>query len=364
MNNPVEHDDEDDLEVSVKIPPKILMILSAVFLTLIAIGGHVWVSVRAPKITPEEVRNGWSAEAVESEEVKEFVGSLPDFLIVGDDKDHTRDNVRLWDAVIAVRGTHFENTPQQIGDCVSWGMKHAIEYLQCVEMKTGPPREFHHVFSPFIYGVSRHQIGQDRYARTDGSCMAWAVRAVQEYGVLRADEAGVPPYSGAIARAWGSRTGPPPQFLAKARQFLVKTVSQVRTADAIRDSICNRYPVPFGAGNIGFNVVREKYGRLVASNSGVWAHAQCVIGYDGSAPEPLFCILNSWGPFAAGKSPIDGSPPGSYWITKRDMDFIARQGDAFAISNFDGFKARNIDFKLIQKPQKKGMNHAVASSAL
>ena len=346
-------DHEDDLEVNVRVSPKILGILSVAFVCLFTVGTLGWVASRNPDVTPEKDRNGWSAQAVESEEAKQFVGSLPDFLIVGDDKDHTHDNVRLWDAVIAVRGSHFENTPQQIGDCVSWGMKHAIEYLQCVEMKAGAQREFHFVFSPYIYGVSRHQIGRDRYAKTDGSCMAWAVKGVQEYGVLRVDETGVPPYSGSVARAWGSRTGPPPHFIEKAREFLVKTSSLVTTADAVRDSICNNYPVPFGAGNIGFNVVHEKYGRLVASNVGVWAHAQCVIGYDGSGPEPLFCILNSWGPFAAGKAPIDGSPPGSYWITKKDMDFIARQGDAFAISNFNGFKARRIDFRVTQKPQKK-----------
>lgn len=322
------------------------------------VGSIVWLGT-IPHETPDHAKHGWSAEAFEAEDTQEIIAGMAPFQLTDENgipivQDNRNANVRLWDAVLATQGKHFVNTPQQVGDCVSWGMKHAIEYLICVEMKTGPPSEFHEVFSPYLYGISRHQIGKDRISG-DGSCMTWAVRGVAEYGVLRSNETGVPRYSGTVAREWG-RKGPPAKFIEIARQTLVRTSAPVNTADAVRDAICNGYPCPFGAARIGFDRTVEKNGKLVGLRSGSWSHAQCVIGYDGTGSEPMFCILNSWGPLAGGKSPIDGSPPGSYWISERDMEFIAKQNDCYAISNFDGFKARDIDFRLTRKERK--VDHA------
>lgn len=317
--------------------------------------GIVWIA-GTPRETPDDAKHGWSAMAFEEPETQEFISGMAPFQIVDENgipisQDNKEANVRLWDAVVEVHGGHLPNVPQQIGDCVSHAYCHAGEYLICVEMKTGPPgNEFHRLFRPYTYGISRVQIGNKKL-RGDGSCMAWAVRGGKQYGVLRADAEGVPPYSGSIARKWGA-SGPPSDLIEATKMYTVGSSSPVRSATEVRDAICNGYPCPFGAGGIGFDRVVEKYGRLVGLRSGSWSHAQCVIGYDGSGPEPLFCILNSWGPLAGGKSPIDGSPPGSYWITEKDMEFIARQGDAFAISSFDGFKAREIDFRLTRKERK------------
>lgn len=332
---------------------------------LSVVGGIVWIST-IPNETPDTAKHGWSAEAFEEEDTQQFISQLPPFQITDENgipisQDNQNADVRLWDAVIAVNGQHLVNIPQQIGDCVSHAYCHAGEYLICVEMKTGPPgNEFHRLFRPYVYGISRVQIG-GRKIRGDGSCVAWAVRGGKEYGVLRADAEGVPSYSGALARQWG-KEGPPRDLIEATKMYSVGISSPTRTANEVRDAICNGYPVPFGASGIGFDRVIEKYGRLVGVRSGSWSHAQCVIGYDGSGEEPLFCIVNSWGPRAGGKSPIDGSPPGSYWITARDMEYIARQGDAFAISNFEGFKAREIDFRLTRKERK--VDHATVALAL
>lgn len=337
--------------------------LSLTFLTVV--GSIVWLA-GTPHETPLADRHGWSAEAFNNEETAQIVGAMPTFQIVNEDgvpivQDNANSDVRLWEAVIAVYGQHLPNIPQQVGDCVSWAYCHAGEYLICVEMKTGPPdKEFHRLFAPYVYGISRHQIGKDRL-RGDGSCMAWACKGGQEYGVLRSDADGVPSYSGPLARQWG-KVGPPKNLIEATKMFTIGVASPIRSAKEVRDAICNGYPVPFGAGGIGFDRVAERYGRLVGVRAGSWSHAQCVIGYDGSGEEPLFCVLNSWGPLAAGKSPIDGSPPGSYWIVEKDMEFIARQGDAFAISGFQGFKAREIDFRLTRRKVKEA-NHASVALA-
>lgn len=373
----MDHDSDPDIDlqvgdVRVRAKARWIVAASSGFVaSVLAITLSLFL-LRAPSETPPDARHGWSADAFQSEETSQIVGSLPGFQIVGDNgelivQDNAKANVRLWDAVVAVNGQHLPNIPQQVGDCVSWAYSHAGEYVICVEKAAGGQTEFHRLFPPYIYGTSRVEIGRGKI-KGDGSCMAWAVKAGQQFGVLRADAAGVPPYSGTLARQWG-KDGPPRELIEASKMFTIGTVSPVRSTAEVRDAIANGYPVPFGAGGIGFDLVVVKYGRLLAEPpSGSWSHAQCVIGYDGSGAEPLFCLLNSWGPLAGGKSPLSGEPPGSYWITERSMDRIARQGDAFAISGFTGFKARKIDFKLTarerSKPSRKESSHGTVAQAL
>ena len=42
-------------------------------------------------------------------------------------------------------------------------------------------------------------------------------------------------------------------------------------------------------------------------------------------------------------APLNGEPPGGFWIEESTMNYIAAQGDCWAFSNFDGFPARDID---------------------
>ncbi len=91
-------------------------------------------------------------------------------------------------------------------------------------------------------------------------------------------------------------------------------------------------------------------GRLVNRRQGTWAHQMTVIAYDGqTGSEPYFLILNSWGPAAHGQPP-DDSPPGSFWIRWKDMDYMAKKGDSFAYSGMDGFPAQDVDLRIFGQP--------------
>ena len=345
-------DSDSEIQIRFKLSTKAVGLLGLSFVLSVTLGVLVWVSFRAPDETLAEHRHGWSADAFQAEETAQIVGAMPAFQIVGENgevivQDNAKSNVRLWEAVVAVNGQNLPNVPQQVGDCVSWAYAHGCELLIAIEMKSEGGKEFHRIFPPYIYGTSRVLIGNGKL-KGDGSCMAWACRAGQQYGILRSDADGVPGYSGSLARDWG-RNGPPKQLLEAAKMFTVGTVSPIRSAAECRDALANGYPCPFGASQIGWENTVIKHGRIVGIRSGQWSHAQVAVGYDGSGPEPLFCILNSWGPRAGGKSPMQGEPDGSYWISERDMDFVARQGDCFAISGFAGFKARKIDFKLTER---------------
>ena len=318
------------------------------------------VNINEPPVPAEAL--GWAGpEAVE--EAREIVASMPQFRIVGQIGDNARKNVRLWHYTkLANDGAHLPNYPQEIGDCVSFGAKNALEYLQARQIyQAGQAHQFRKIFPPYIYGTSRVDVGRGRLGRDDGSVGAWAAKSVQTLGVLPSDAPDVPEYSGAIARQWGSR-GVPDKFKAIAREQLVQTVAQVDTAEEARDAICNGYPVTI-ASNFGTRSIRERDGRMVAKWDSSWAHQMCLVGYDGSGKNAYFYVLNSWGPNAH-PQPIDGEPPGGFWITFRDCDKIVRQGDSFAFSDFEGFPANeDLDFTVIGladltgiKPKSEGEN--------
>ncbi len=297
-----------------------------------------------PPVPPDQL--GWSPELVA--EARELVADMPEFRIVGDVAgEANRDKTSLlWHyTLVANNGEHLPNYPQQVGDCVSFGMRNAGEYLQCRQIyHEGLTHRFRPIYPPYIYGTSRVQIGGGRL-RGDGSVGAWAAKAVEQHGVLFADEAGVPAYSGSVARDWG-KSGPPEQWLKVAREFLVKTVSRVTSAQDVCDALCNGYPVTI-ASNFGTRTIKERDGRMVATWDSSWAHQMCVVGYDGSGSTKYFYVLNSWGA-AAHPRPLNGEPPGGFWITWNDCERIAKQGDSFAVSDFEGFPA--LDFRIIGQP--------------
>lgn len=274
------------------------------------------------------------------------------FRLVGSaaDEDNSRKNVRLWESVLALRGSHLPNVPQQIGDCVSWGAANAVNYLQAVQLTTGPPDlfEFAPADPPYIYGVSRVLVGARHGSRFrgDGSVGAYAAEGLRDFGCLKATHPKCPPYSGARAKAWGD-DGPPDWARDAAKRFTVETVAPVKTADEIRDAVCHGFPVTI-ASNWGTRTIRPRDGRNVAIHDGSWAHQMCVIAYDGSGREPYFYVLNSWGPNAH-PAPLQGEPPGGFWIDRRSMSFIASQGDSWAFSGFEGFPADELDWDQLLK---------------
>lgn len=267
--------------------------------------------------------------------------------------------VVLWDAAKIVNGgRHLPTLRQEVGDCVSFGAANAMDYLLCVQIATGkgPPQEYHHSFPPFIYGVSRVQIGGGGLGG-DGSNGVWAARGLVRYGTLPADAPDVPGYSGSIARSWGRRPGPPEKFFPIAAKNLVKTAAKVERWEDVRDAIQNGYPCTI-ASNVGFRMQRDEGNKkLWGVPSGSWAHQMAVIGYD-DKPEPCFYIMNSWGADAHGV-PLDDAPPGGFWTKAAAMQRVVGQGDSFAFSEQLGFPARDWDLDILIRAKSRQAARAV-----
>lgn len=281
---------------------------------------------------------GWippSERDVETQRSHEsIVSSWPEFQLIG-----TAERKRLvfWDHEKALLGKWLPNQAQQIGDCVSWGAKHVVDRLAIFEIaQLGQWEKFRPSFAPYFYGISRVQIGGGRI-RGDGSLGSWAAEGVMKYGVLAADEPGVPEYSGSVARKWGS-SGPPDEFVSIARKNLVKEAVRLKNADQAADAICGGFPITI-AGSRGYSMrLKDRAGKSWFVGRDTWNHQMWLAGFD-TDPEPCFYRGNNWGPDAHGPQ-LDG-PPGGGWITMEELDKEMRSSDSevYSFTHLDGFKA-------------------------
>jgi hypothetical protein len=238
----------------------------------------------------------------------------------------------------AFGGKHFPNVPQEIGDCVSHGAKHAVDYLYAFDIACNRKEEkLRLAYPPYIYGTSRIDIGKGELGSDDGSTGAWAVEAMRKCGILFDDDAGVQPYSGSIAKQWGTR-GVPQQFKDLAKDNPVKEASKVTTVDEIRTALLNYRPCTFAIAWDYANDAKEKNGyRTLYKTRYVGGHQVCLLHWIDEPFEAAY-LDNSWGDdFAQGPAPLD-EPPGGGWVLRKDLerDLSRGQTEVYALSCFVG----------------------------
>ncbi len=258
----------------------------------------------------------------------------------------------LYRVVRKVLGQDTKNYPQQIGDCVSFGAKNAIEYLICCEkLMKGDREKFRYIFPPYLYGTGRVQIGGGELGNSDGSMGSWMAEAVIKYGAIAADEEGVPAYAGSVAKEWGRKPGPPEKYLTIGKTHPVKSAAQIKSWEELVAAIVNGYPCPV-ASNQGFKMEPDSDGFHKASGS--WAHQLCIVGVDDEHTKPYALILNSWGDSHGHLKAFDETsedlPVGYLRAAKSTVERMINAGETFAYSNFDGFPEQDLDealFKIV-----------------
>lgn len=302
-------------------------------------------------ISPKKVRFGWAGiekSKIAWDLISAEIPPTPFFIAqqtVGSDGAR----LVLWDYTKKVVGKHLPCFRQEEGDCVSEGMANAVNYLSCMEIiRLGQKERFRSAYQPYIYGISRVQIGKkqlDFDLNESGSLGIWACEGVKQYGILAVDVPNVPPYSGEVAKDWGFH-GPPAEFIPIGQRHLVQTTSRVVHYEQVRDAILNGYPITV-ASSQGFKMrgVVDR-GKLWGQPSGTWQHQMVFIGVDDDSSRPGCYCLNSWGATAHGDPP-DDAPPGGFWVDAHIVEKMVSQGDSHAISQFDGFPEQKLDFMLI-----------------
>lgn len=286
--------------------------------------------------------NGWLGEKVAKEQWDLIKGSssfreFPKALVNAGNK-----RMMLYEVCRKLLGKDTVNYPQEIGDCVSFGAKNATEYLMCCErLLKGDLEKFRPVFPPYFYGTGRIYIGGGQLGNEDGSLGSWMADAVIRFGVLCADEPGVPQYSGTVAKAWGgSRTGR--QYLDKWKPIAeihpIKSAAKINNWNELVSAICNGYPCTV-ASNQGFNMEASSDG--FHHPNGNWGHQMCFIGVDGDYKDPYAIILNNWGDVHGRLKDFntgDNLPIGVLRVRKNVAESMIYAGETFAYSNFQGFE--------------------------
>jgi hypothetical protein len=156
-------------------------------------------------------------------------------------------------------------------------------------------------------------------------------------------------YSGSTAGKWG-RSSPPESVKSIGTKHLIRTATECRSFEEVRDLLGNGYGITTCGGE-GFSSSRDENG--VSSRRGSWAHAMAYIGADDRDEVkqkyggPLVLVLNSWGRWNSGPRRILGTdidiPEGSFWARWKDVS----RRETIAVSNLNGWPGRKINNLLI-----------------
>ena len=85
-----------------------------------------------PKIKAQWAANnlcGWAGPEL-AKEAFNLIGGMPSFGSLSPVNDYKGKRMMLWEFTRKVLGKDTDMYPQEIGDCVSFGGKNSLEYLQ------------------------------------------------------------------------------------------------------------------------------------------------------------------------------------------------------------------------------------------
>lgn len=223
-----------------------------------------------------------------------------------------------------------------VHNCTSFGSKNAVEYLNIMQIIQGVISEFKYVFPPYIYGSSRVLIGNSQLWG-DGSTGAWSASAVNKYGTISNDEAGIV-YSGNVAKSWGYN-GPPKVDIPLGQTHLVRSTAPCLTWDDICNALSNCMTI-IVCSNQGFTMHPQADGFHAPSTP--WGHCMAITLYDEGDDEiePHVGILNSWGDVMG--SVVDFRTKekwavGMLRVRKNVVLQMLQEQDSFIFSHYDGF---------------------------
>jgi hypothetical protein len=247
--------------------------------------------------------------------------------------------VVLHEAAKKALGKFLQSQFQPRGTCVSRGAKRVNDLLQVIGIANGNlPFQFQYLSHAYIYGTCRMH-GND-LSNEDGAVGAWAAWSCANDGNLTNADVGDDDNKDDLAVKWGAR-GVPSDVREKGKLHLSTGVAQVRSSDEIRDSVCALKPVTC-ASDVGFEPFRRNQDG-VCRRGGSWPHQMCVTGYRDDLD--AFLLDQSWGPDQpSGPIGTIDIPSYSFWIMRRDMDAIVRQGDCWSFAGLNGWMAESFSW--------------------
>lgn len=244
-----------------------------------------------------------------------------------------------------------------VHNCVGNGLGQALWYLSSVEVvRLKDPEQVILPFWLIPYGRSRYYGGMR--GRGEGSFGSTAAKAIMVDGVVPYNTAGLEQptmnendgitWGSSVEMKWSDGAAISNDWLEKSRKHLVKSAANIPNADAAWEAVSNWYPLTIASswGGQMKPSVQGSPGVLLNRRVTTWQHQMSVIGrYRHPTLGKLFYVLNSWGPRTHGTCPT-GAPPGGFWITFAEMEYICRQQEVFALSQFNGFPSQNFRWRV------------------
>lgn len=226
-----------------------------------------------------------------------------------------------------------------VGSCVAFGVAGGVDAVKVTEIANGEREIFKAATSeePIYYGA-RVVIGKNRI-RGDGAIVAYAVKYIAEYGTIAKGKYGnidISQYSPDRCRKWGTGSGFPKTIETISKETVIQAYSRVKSWEEARDSIYNGDPVVFGS-SYGFSSETDDEGFCRQNTN--WNHCMFLIAMDDLSRRKGGLISNSWGRkwLKIRKRKLN-QPDGCFWADDEVIDKIMRNGDAWSISQFKGYK--------------------------
>lgn len=285
------------------------------------------------------------------------MSDMPRFMLVGDPADSTdAEEVNHWDAVRKVFGKDIL-FHQYEGSCVWQGLAGAETDLQCIEILRGDWDELKLPSMPHGYGWVRNLSGLRSVGH--GAHGAGAAKAATTKGMYPADGELLPKPTlkdegHTVDVSWGAKLETkysvirdiPVEANQLAEKHLIKTAASMRSFDDVVAAIKNGYPVTIACSR-GFQMQARKDGdKLWGVPSGTWNHQTRWRAVTTNPKRPGAFLQNSWGTGAHGK-PVNQDPHGGFWIDADVVDWMIRDGEAFAFSGGPDFPRRKLDWTLV-----------------
>jgi hypothetical protein len=224
-----------------------------------------------------------------------------------------------------------------IGSCVGFGVAGAVDTLKAVEIANGDRETFKNYTSEeMIYGGGR-KFGGYRISG-DGCVVAHAISYINEFGTLAKGKYGnidVTTYSVDRCRRWSNASGFPKTLESIAKDTVVRQFARVKSWEEFRDSVASGHPVVTGS-SLGFSSSTDDEG--FCKQNTTWQHSMFGLAVDDESKRPGGLISNSWGNYLKiTKRKLD-QPDGCFWADADVIDRMMKNGDCWAISDFQGFK--------------------------
>lgn len=244
-----------------------------------------------------------------------------------------------------------------VHNCVGAGGGNCVLTLRDVEIVLGGKlAEPEMIWWLYTYGESRELSGMR--SRGDGSTGAGYAKAITTKGTFSAAEPGLPQFTmrngwyyldPGTERQWSDGQMEPGKWDPLAAKHLVKSAAQCRSAEDVATAIQNGYPCTVACmfGTRGQKRVDGDQPVMVSEWDGSWAHQQYIDAWWNHPTEgELFRVGNNWGPDAHSPA-VDGSPNGGYWVRKATVQRMCGGQEVFALSAFEGFPARELDWAIL-----------------